>query len=85
MSFQDRYQQYKSVNAWSEALPEVPYRFAVGVVRYSRRQLGIVLEAVVSHSNSSEMALAKTEVLRTEEHWRQTDLITMLPVDWVIL
>ena len=75
------YQSFKSVYAWANGLPDVPYRFVVAAVRYSNRQFGVILEGV---ANGCRLILVKTAIFMTEERWCREDLIKVSSVDWVV-
>jgi hypothetical protein len=79
------YKHFESFSAWMKGLPDVPCRFAVAVVRYSHRQFGIILEGVPSRSDQSRLTLVKTGIFMTDGRWCGEDLMTISPVNWVVL
>lgn len=51
---------FESFHAWLQTLPEVPYRFAVAVVRYGLSQMGVILEGVQFSADHTKLILVKT-------------------------
>lgn len=79
------YKRFESFAAWLKVLPDVPYRFAVAIVRYSHRQFGVILEGILSISAESRLNLVKTGIFMTDGRWCREDLVNSSFVDWVIL
>ena len=79
------YRRFESFSDWVKELPDVPFRFAVAIVRYSHRQFGILLEGVAQSLRESRLILVKTGIFMTEERWCRADLINPCSVNWVVL
>lgn len=76
---------FESFHIWKSEQPSAPYRFAVAVIRYGYRQLGVTLEGVRSQSNDSQLILVKTGIFRTEGRWCKEGLFGPSSVNWVVV